>query len=78
VLTRYEDEVDGIVCAHLAWLWERKPESLYVYGSLDEGYIVAPPPPAHPPLKPPPAMAATSPKTPDSHPRPLRKNRPAR
>jgi predicted RNase H-like nuclease len=44
-LTRIEDEIDAILCAHLAWLWHRHPESLQVYGSLAEGYIVAPPPP---------------------------------
>ena len=52
VLARYEDEVDAIVCAHLAWLWQHRPESLHVYGSLDDGYIVAPPPPTHPAIKP--------------------------
>lgn len=44
-----EDEIDAILCAHLAWLWHHTPESLQVYGSLAEGYIVAPPPPAQPP-----------------------------
>ena len=52
VLGRYEDEVDAIVCAHLAWLWQHRPGSLHVYGTLDEGYIVAPPPPTHLPVKP--------------------------
>jgi predicted RNase H-like nuclease len=47
-LTRIEDELDGILCAHLAWLWHHRPEALQVYGSLEEGYIVAPPPPTHP------------------------------
>ena len=47
-LTRIEDEIDAILCAHLAWLWHRRPEALQVYGSLAEGYIVAPPPPTHP------------------------------
>lgn len=46
-LNRYEDEIDAILCAHLAWLWQHRPGSLHVYGSLDEGYIVAPPPPTH-------------------------------
>lgn len=47
-LGRVEDEIDAIVCAHLAWLWRHRPASLQVYGSLAEGYIVAPPPPSHP------------------------------
>lgn len=46
-LTRIEDEVDAILCAHLAWLWLHRREALTVYGSLSEGYIVAPPPPTH-------------------------------
>lgn len=78
VLSRYEDEVDGIVCAHVAWLWEHKPETLHVYGSLAEGYIVAPPPPAHPPMKPPPAPRPTSAHTPGSGSQPLRTDQPAR
>lgn len=48
-LTRIEDELDAILCAHLAWLWHHRRDRLDVYGSLDEGYIVAPPPPSHPP-----------------------------
>ncbi|KRF11012.1 DUF429 domain-containing protein [Nocardioides sp. Soil796] len=40
-----EDEIDAILCAHLAWLWHHRPGELRVYGSLAEGYIVAPPPP---------------------------------
>lgn len=47
-LTRIEDELDAILCAHLAWLWHHRPDSLRVYGSLEEGYIVAPPPPVPP------------------------------
>ena len=46
-LTRIEDELDAILCAHLAWLWHHRPGTLAVYGSLVEGYIVAPPPPTH-------------------------------
>lgn len=42
-LTRIEDELDAILCAHLAWLWHHRPDSLKVYGSLQDGYIVAPP-----------------------------------
>lgn len=44
-LSRIEDELDAILCAHLAWRWHHRRESLAVYGSLAEGYIVAPPPP---------------------------------
>jgi len=47
-LTRIEDELDAILCAHLAWLWHHRPGSLQVYGSLADGYIVAPPPPSVP------------------------------
>jgi predicted RNase H-like nuclease len=45
-LDRIEDELDAILCAHLAWLWHHRPDSLHVYGSLEDGYIVAPPPPS--------------------------------
>lgn len=44
-LDRIEDELDAILCAHLAWLWHHRPDTLQVYGSLEDGYIVAPPPP---------------------------------
>ena len=47
-----EDEIDGIFCAHLAWLWHHRPESLMVYGSLEEGFIVAPPAPSLPQSRP--------------------------
>ncbi|WP_153504296.1 DUF429 domain-containing protein [Cumulibacter manganitolerans] len=46
-LTRIEDELDAILCAHLAWLWHHRPEALTVYGTVQDGYIVAPPKPAH-------------------------------
>ncbi len=49
-LNRIEDEIDAILCAHLAWLWHHVPGALQVYGSVDVGYIVAPPPPTHPAL----------------------------
>ena len=52
VISRYEDEVDSVLCAHLAWLWAHRPGSLQVYGTVAEGYIVAPPPPEHPPVRP--------------------------
>jgi predicted RNase H-like nuclease len=56
-LTRVEDEIDAVVCAHVAWLWHHNPDSLEVYGSLADGYIVAPPPPTHRPVKPAPIAA---------------------
>lgn len=46
-LSRIEDELDAILCAHLAWLWHHRPDTLHVYGSLQDGYIVAPPPSRH-------------------------------
>lgn len=46
-LNRIEDEIDAILCAHLAWLWRHRPDALQVYGSVTDGYIVAPPPPTH-------------------------------
>ena len=48
-LDRIEDEVDAILCAHLAWLWHTNRSALQVYGDVETGYIVAPPPPTHPP-----------------------------
>ncbi|MDF2143834.1 DUF429 domain-containing protein [Knoellia sp. p5-6-4] len=47
-LERIEDEIDAIVCAHLAWLWGNRRDALRVYGDVRSGYIVAPPPPGHP------------------------------
>lgn len=52
-LDRVEDELDAVVCAHLAWLWHHRPGALEVYGSAAGGYVVAPPPPAHPAVRPP-------------------------
>jgi predicted RNase H-like nuclease len=51
-LNRVEDELDAILCAHLAWLWHHERAALEVYGNLHEGYIVAPPPPSHRPARP--------------------------
>ncbi|WP_347754733.1 DUF429 domain-containing protein [Agrococcus sp. ProA11] len=48
-LNRIEDEVDGIVCAWLAYLWANADERLEVYGDTATGYIVAPEPPRHRP-----------------------------
>lgn len=57
-LDRIEDEVDAILCAHLAWLWHTGKSALQVYGDVESGYIVAPPPPTHPPA---PRAAAAKP-----------------
>ena len=51
-LDRIEDEIDAVVCAHVAWLWRHRREQLQVYGSADDGFIVAPPPPSHRPVRP--------------------------
>ena len=45
-LERVEDEIDAVLCAHLAWLWAHRPGVLTTFGDPDEGCIVAPPPPA--------------------------------
>ncbi|MDQ3456041.1 MAG: DUF429 domain-containing protein [Actinomycetota bacterium] len=58
---RVEDELDAIVCAHLAWLWHHRPGTLQVYGSVEDGYIVAPPPPLHRPKRPERGVGATVP-----------------
>jgi predicted RNase H-like nuclease len=44
-LKSVEDEVDSIVCAHLAWLWVADRERLVVHGDASGGYIVTPHPP---------------------------------
>lgn len=41
-LDRIEDEVDPVMCAHLAWLWHHEAAALQVYGDADNGYIIAP------------------------------------
>lgn len=46
-LDAVEDEVDAILCGHLAWLWAHDRGQLQVYGDHVAGYIVAPPPPTH-------------------------------
>jgi len=48
-LDAVEDEVDAIVCAHLAWLWTHDRTAPQVYGDPALGAIVAPPPPTHRP-----------------------------
>jgi predicted RNase H-like nuclease/Holliday junction resolvase RusA-like endonuclease len=54
-LDRAEDELDAILCAHLAWLWRHRRDSLHVYGGVRDGYIIAPPPPRHRAVLPTPA-----------------------
>ncbi len=49
-LKRAEDEVDAVLCAHLAWRWHRRA-GLQVYGDAESGAIVAPPPPDHSPSR---------------------------
>jgi predicted RNase H-like nuclease len=51
-LDRVEDELDSIMCAHLAWLWHHRRSALHVYGSVEDGYIVAPLPPTWRPARP--------------------------
>lgn len=41
-LKRLEDELDGIFCAHLAWLWGTGSTALRVWGDEETGFIVAP------------------------------------
>lgn len=48
-LDAVEDEVDAILCAHLAWLWHTDRAALHVFGDVATGYIVAPPAPTHAP-----------------------------
>lgn len=43
-LGRLEDEIDAILCAHLAWLWHTHRDRLRVYGEPQWGTIIAPPP----------------------------------
>ncbi len=38
-----EDEVDAVLCAHLAWLWDTGRSSLLVFSGADGGFIVTPP-----------------------------------
>ncbi|MGM1028989.1 MAG: DUF429 domain-containing protein [Actinomycetota bacterium] len=48
-LNLIEDEVDGIFCGWLAWLWATEDARLLVHGDLARGYIVAPGAPTHDP-----------------------------
>lgn len=45
-LKRLEDELDGIFCAHLAWLWGTGSTALIAWGDDLDGFIVAPPSPS--------------------------------
>lgn len=45
-LDRVEDEVDGIFCAYLAWLWGQEDSDIVVFGDVETGYIVSPPAPS--------------------------------
>jgi predicted RNase H-like nuclease len=51
-LDAVEDEVDAVLCAHLAWLWRHERGVLQVFGDWRDGAIVAPPPPVHPARRP--------------------------
>lgn len=62
-----EDEIDGIFCAHLAWLWAQRSGALQVYGDVEHGYIVAPPPPSWAPTpRPVPALPRDEPPVDES------------
>ncbi len=41
-LRRAEDPVDAVVCAYVALLWERRPDTVTTYGDYQSGYIVTP------------------------------------
>lgn len=41
-LDRIEDEIDAILCAHLAWLWHGQRASMLVFGDVASGCIVTP------------------------------------
>lgn len=41
-LRRVEDQVDAVVCAHVAWLAIHEPAALTTYGDPDTGVIVTP------------------------------------
>ena len=47
-----EDEVDAILCAHLAWLWGQGDPRMLVLGTAPDGYIVVPGLPTVPPSRP--------------------------
>lgn len=44
-LERVEDEIDAVLCAHLAWRWRHRRGSLVVHGDAVDGFVVVPPAP---------------------------------
>lgn len=48
-LDRVEDEVDGIFCAYLAWLWDLEDSDMVIFGDVETGYLVSPPAPSQVP-----------------------------
>jgi predicted RNase H-like nuclease len=46
-----EDEIDAVVCAHLAWSWGRGDPAMRVLGDGRSGYIVVPGVPPVPPAQ---------------------------
>lgn len=40
-----EDQLDAIVCAYVAWLWQHDRSALRLYGATATGFIIAPPTP---------------------------------
>lgn len=45
-LDAVEDEVDAVLCAHLAWLWAVDRAAMVVFSGADGGFVVTPPPPS--------------------------------
>jgi predicted RNase H-like nuclease len=41
-LKRYEDLLDAVFCAYIAFYYWYEPETCMVIGDLDDGYIVTP------------------------------------
>lgn len=37
-----EDEVDAVVCAHVAWMWAVQPDRMVLLGDAETGFIVTP------------------------------------
>lgn len=65
-LDAVEDEVDAVLCAHLAWLWRRQRSALKVFGDWHDGAIVAPPRPTHPAARPARSPEPSTTASPDS------------
>lgn len=48
-LKGYEDRLDALICAYIAyWYWYWGEKRCRMYGSIDEGHIIVPWPPARP------------------------------